>query len=195
MFISSLFVVLSSNPVESVLYLILTFCNAGAVLFFYNLEFFGLIFVIIYVGAIAVLFLFVIMMLNIKVHSSFLGNLKTKNLLLYIVGLLVIYNLLAVIILNLLNAMPFIETKTPIDLYIRTEEFLFDNLSNIDVLGQVFYNYYPLYLPLAGFVLLIALVGVIVLTLHFNKPRKAQLDSRQLSRSDNFISFFYSKSN
>jgi len=188
MFLSSLLVVFSTNPVESVLYLILTFCNAGAVLFLYNLEFFGLIFIIIYVGAIAVLFLFVIMMLNIKIHSSFLGNLNFKNLLLYVTSALVIYNLLAAVSLNLLKVMPFIDTKLPFDVNSRT--FLIDDLNNIDVFGQVFYNYYSLYLPLAGFVLLIALVGVIVLTLHFNKPKKAQIDSRQLSRTDSFISFF-----
>jgi NADH-quinone oxidoreductase subunit J len=57
---------ISVNPVESVLFLILSFCNAAAILFLFNAEFLGLIFMIIYVGAIAVLFLFVIMMLNIK---------------------------------------------------------------------------------------------------------------------------------
>jgi NADH-quinone oxidoreductase subunit J len=196
MVLSSLLVVFSTNPVESVLYLILTFCNAGATLFLYNLEFFGLIFIIIYVGAIAVLFLFVIMMLNIKVRSSFLGSLNFKNGILHIVAILVIYNLLGAICLYLIKAVPFLYTKTPLDINsISSTYLLFDDLNNIDVLGQVFYNYYPLYLPLAGFILLIALVGVITLTLHFNKPKKTQLDSRQLSRSDSFISFFDNRSN
>lgn len=196
MFVSSLLVVFSVNPVESVLYLILTFCNAGVVLFLYNLEFFGLIFVIIYVGAIAVLFLFVIMMLNIKINSSFIGNLNAKNAFLYVVSSLVIYNILAVVCLNLSEVMPFTDTKVPFDANVAVPSILFfDQLNNIDVLGQVFYNYYSLYLPLAGFVLLVALVGVIVLTFHFNKPKKAQIDFRQLSRSDNFISFFNNRGN
>jgi NADH-quinone oxidoreductase subunit J len=63
---SGLLMCTSINPVESVLFLILAFCNAAAILFLFNTEFLGLIFIIIYVGAIAVLFLFVIMMLNIK---------------------------------------------------------------------------------------------------------------------------------
>ncbi len=66
LFFSGLMVAFSTNPVESVLFLILAFCNAAAILFIFHAEFLGLIFIIIYVGAIAVLFLFVIMMLNVK---------------------------------------------------------------------------------------------------------------------------------
>ena len=67
--LSSLFVLLSQNPVHSVLFLILAFCNASGILFLFNAEFLGLVFIIIYVGAIAILFL-VVMMLNVKVYSS-----------------------------------------------------------------------------------------------------------------------------
>ena len=67
---SSVFVLISENPVHSVLFLILTFCNAAAILLLLNVEFLGLIFIIVYVGAIAVLFLFVVMMLNVKIYSS-----------------------------------------------------------------------------------------------------------------------------
>jgi NADH:ubiquinone oxidoreductase subunit 6 (subunit J) len=68
--LSSIFVFISKNPVHSVLFLILTFCNAAGILFLFNAEFLGLVFIIIYVGAIAVLFLFVVMMLNVKIYSS-----------------------------------------------------------------------------------------------------------------------------
>ena len=68
--LSSLFVLISQNPVHSVLFLILAFCNASGILFLFNAEFLGLVFIIIYVGAIAILFLFVVMMLNVKVYSS-----------------------------------------------------------------------------------------------------------------------------
>lgn len=191
MLITGLFVVLSSNPVESVLFLILTFCNAGAMLFLYNLEFFGLIFIIIYVGAIAVLFLFVVMMLNIKLHSSFFGAFQFKNILLCSVCLLLVYIFLMNIYLSLSATFPAlsnynIEQSSLIAPY-------FDSFYNIDVFGQVLYNYYLVYLPLAGFILLIALVGVIALTLQFNRPKKTLLDSKQLSRTDGFLSFFYNK--
>jgi NADH:ubiquinone oxidoreductase subunit 6 (subunit J) len=60
----SFLTVCATNPIYAIMFLILIFCNAGLILFFFNFDFFGLIFIIIYVGAIAVLFLFVIMMLN-----------------------------------------------------------------------------------------------------------------------------------
>ena len=67
--LSSIFVLISKNPVHSVLFLILCFCNAAGILFIFNAEFLGLIFIIVYVGAIAILFLFVVMMLNVKIYS------------------------------------------------------------------------------------------------------------------------------
>jgi NADH-quinone oxidoreductase subunit J len=68
--ITGLFVFLTENPVHSVLFLILTFFNSSGILLLLNAEFLALIFIIVYVGAIAVLFLFVVMMLNIKVAST-----------------------------------------------------------------------------------------------------------------------------
>ena len=193
MLYSALLAAFSRNPVESVLFLILTFCDAGAILFLYNLEFFGLLFIIIYVGAIAVLFLFVIMMLNIKLHSSFFGNLNARNPLLYIVTLFLFF------ILSINFYAYFSISLNDLSDSLLKERVLsiqnFDTFSNLDVLGQVFYNYYLVYLPLAGIILLIALLGAIVLTLNFNKPKKAQLDSKQLSRTDAFLSFFTTKSN
>ena len=64
-----------------------------------------------------------------------------------------------------------------------------DCLSNVDVLGQVLYNYFTPCFLMAGLVLLIAMVGAIVLTLNFSSDRKNELFYRQLSRSDNFLSF------
>ena len=72
--ISAIMVILSKNPVNSVLFLVLTFCNVTSLLFTLELEFIPISFIVIYVGAIAVLFLFVIMMLNIK-----LAELKENN--------------------------------------------------------------------------------------------------------------------
>ena len=64
---SSIMVVNSTNPVHSVLFLILAFCNSAAIILSMGVEFLGLVFIVVYVGAIAVLFLFVVMMLNVKV--------------------------------------------------------------------------------------------------------------------------------
>ena len=72
--VSAILVIASKNPVYSVLFLILSFCNVSALLFLLNLEFLPITFLVVYVGAIAVLFLFVLMMLNIK-----LTELKAEN--------------------------------------------------------------------------------------------------------------------
>ena len=72
--LSGFWVSVSLNPIESVLFLILAFCNTAAILFIFNVEFLGLLFIIIYVGAVAVLFLFIIMMLNIKNQENFVVN-------------------------------------------------------------------------------------------------------------------------
>jgi NADH:ubiquinone oxidoreductase subunit 6 (subunit J) len=67
---------------------------------------------------------------------------------------------------------------------------MIDDLNNIDVMGQVLYNYFLVCFLLAGLILLIALIGSIVLTLRFNTLEEGQLVSRQLARTDNFLSFF-----
>lgn len=189
-----LFVVFSTSPIESVLFLILAFCIAGIILFLFNLDFFGIMFIIIYVGAIAVLFLFVVMMLNIKLQYNFLDRFTFRNILYVLIVLFLLY----VIFLNLYSQIfieiPFLFNSDLLYSHTIIEKDIFDHLNNIKVFGQVLYNYFSLYVPLAGFILLIALVGVIVLTLHFNKFRNKELDFRQLSRSDNFIVFF-NKSN
>jgi len=177
-------VCVSVNPVESVLFLILAFCNAAAILFIFQADFLGLIFIIIYVGAIAVLFLFVIMMLNIK-------NQKKKEEKTDYVSLFLGFSLF-----NLLIAFLFFFFKNVFkkdDLSFVEQDnlmLLIDDLNNIDVMGQFLYNYYLICFLLAGLILLIALIGSIVLTLRFNNSEEGQLVNRQLSRTDNFLSFF-----
>jgi NADH-quinone oxidoreductase subunit J len=181
-----LFVALSTNPISSVIFLILTFCNAAAILFFFNVEFLGVTFVIIYVGAVAVLFLFVVMMINVKLEDSFnkfnisfFFKYLYSSILCFLVGILLIFSTLKIF-----------STQ---DLFLAKYanlEVLFDTLYNIDVLGQSLYNYFLSCFLIAGLVLFIALVGSVVLTLKYNSKLKAQIYSRQLSRSDKFLSFF-----
>lgn len=173
-----LLVFISDNPVHSVLFLILTFCNASAILFLFKVEFLALIFIIIYVGAIAVLFLFVVMMLNVKVFS-------VLNFLYLPFIFLGVFILLVQIFF--LVEKTFFGYSTVISY--NFENFL-DTLNNIDVLGQGLYNYFLICFLLAGLVLLVAMIGAIVLTLNFSSQRKNELVYRQLSRSDNFLSFF-----
>lgn len=184
--LSSLMVAFSANPVESVLFLILTFFNAGAILLMFNAEFLGLIFIIVYVGAIAVLFLFVVMMLNVKIHENIFVKLFKNNLRNSIIGFFFIY-LVSILLFVFLNSI-FNAQSSLVD--VHNGAILFDTLNNIDVLGQVLYNYYLVCFLFAGLILLVALIGAVVLTLRFNRTHKSQITSRQLSRTDNFLSFF-----
>jgi NADH-quinone oxidoreductase subunit J len=165
-----LFVFLSANPMHSVLFLILTFCSAACILFLFSVDFLGLVFVMIYVGAVAILFLFVVMMLDVK--TSLFES--TANMpLIMIVGVF----FLVQVFYFLNKVFSFGEIKS----------FYFENnidaLYNIGSLGQFLYNYFLSCFLIAGIVLLVALIGAIILTLNFNSSRKNQLVSRQLSRS------------
>jgi NADH-quinone oxidoreductase subunit J len=171
--LSSFFVAFSDNAITSIIFLILVFCNAaGVLLFIFNADFLGLIFIVIYVGAIAVLFLFVIMMLPVKDKKTDL--LKKYGLIIF----LLLFCLLFIQSFNFTSQQDFSFLN-----YLYT-----DNLNNITILGQVLFNYYVVCFLMAGIILLIALIGSIVLTLRYNKVINNQLVFRQLSRNNNFLS-------
>ncbi len=189
MILSSFMVFLANNPVHSVLFLILTFCSCGAVLLMFHTEFFGLIFIIIYVGAIAILFLFVVMMLNVKFQkNSFLADNGT-------ISVLIISTICFSVVSYLYNAVNQTFLHDNVSELTSTNQFSvkfneIDQLINIEVLGQVLYNYYIIPFLLSGLILLVALLGAVVLTLKFSEIRKTQFVFRQLSRKDNFLTFF-----
>ena len=180
--LSSIFVLISKNPVHSVLFLILCFCNAAGILFLFNAEFLGLIFIIVYVGAIAILFLFVVMMLNVKVYSS-------DNIIYYLPFLLLLGFVLLLQVYLIFEKVFSNTTFWVVDSPYTFENYI-DNLNSIDVLGQCLYNYYLTCFLLAGLILLVAMVGAIVLTLSFTSVRKNEMPVRQMSRSDKFLAFF-----
>jgi len=192
LFGSGAFVSLSKTSIESVLFLILTFCNAAAILFLLNVEFLGLIFIIIYVGAIAVLFLFVIMMLNVKTEEQNIFSSKDADLQKTLTKFIIlnIFLILSASSVYLFLGNVFLENELYIFQGLYNNIFNFDSLNNIDILGQVLYNYFLVCFLLAGLILLIALIGAIVLTLRFNTFQKKQHVFRQLSRTDNLFSFF-----
>jgi NADH-quinone oxidoreductase subunit J len=163
------------NPIQAVISLILSFCLAMCCLLFLNFDFFAIIFLIIYVGAIAVLFLFVVMMINIK-------NIGEENELYMSTSELIVIGLL---IFEYFFGSVF-QGKENLSEYERT----FDSISTIDVLGQTLYNYFLPCFLIIGLVLLVALVGCIVLTLKFNAIKKSQYTFRQLARTENFLTYF-----
>ena len=181
--LSSIFVFISTNSVYSVLFLILAFCNSSAILLLFSAEFLGIIYVIIYVGAIAVLFLFVVMMLNTKNTKKISSD-----------SYLYLFAIFSFFLLGVFEIFFFFDDFIFDSFFVfnsngSSYEFFFDNLTNIDVLGQALYNYFLVCFLIAGFILLVAMLGAIVLTLNFNSSRKNELVSRQLSRSDNFLGF------
>lgn len=169
-------VIFSSNPVHSVLFLILSFCVSSAILLLFKIDFLGILFVIIYVGAIAVLFLFVVMMLNVKVF-------EINSLYLIVLPLLILFIALnSTFLTDLLNAGYIVPVE-----YSCVESI--DSFNNIDLLGQIFFGYFITIFLLSGIVLLVAMLGAIILTLTLKSKRTSELSSRQLSRVGSIESF------
>jgi NADH-quinone oxidoreductase subunit J len=176
----SILVILSKNPVYSVLFLVIIFLCSSGILILFNVDFLSLLFIIIYVGAIAVLFLFVVMMLDLKVRGF------SYNEIFYI--LLSIF--LSFLFYVTIHYFSFFEMINPDFVAFYLFEKTIDSLSNIDIFGQFLYNYFVPCFLIAGIILLVAMIGAITLTLKYKSHRKNEMTSRQLSRTDSFLSFF-----
>jgi NADH-quinone oxidoreductase subunit J len=173
--LSAISVISSQNPVHSVLFLILAFCNSAAILLAMGVEFLGLIFIVVYVGAIAVLFLFVVMMLNVKMShkSSGLYSLMPVG---GFVGLTLFFEL------GLVLKQSNFSSLSNIGNYVYTDWLQFDSINNLEAFGQVLYTYYVYYFLLAGVILLIAILGAIVLTMQVQTNVKRQRIYEQVAR-------------
>ena len=174
MLLSSLMVISTKNPVHSVLFLILAFLNAAGIFVILHAEFLAMILIIVYVGAVAVLFLFVVMMLDIKT------TIEKSNILQYLpIGLFIGFVFIAELVIVLIN------TKLELsNMQILSNPLnKFAELSNTKAIGSVLYTDYILHFQLAGVILLIAMIGSIVLTLRERTGVKRQSVVEQLSRS------------
>ena len=180
---SAIMVISARNPVHSVLFLILVFCNSAGLLILLEAEFLALIFIVVYVGAIAVLFLFVVMMLNVKIteiQDEVLQYLPIGGLI-GIVFLLEIFLIIEGDFVSLIN--PNQDDIVYIDWFAQI-----DSISNIQTLGNVLYTDYVLFFLLAGVILLIAMVGAIVLTMSTRSSLRRQFIYQQVSRDfDNAV--------
>ena len=174
--ISALIVISSVNPVHSVMFLILTFFNASGILLLLEAEFLAIRFIIVYVGAIAVLFLFVVIMLNIKISEL------TNSLYQYlpIGGLIGFVFLIEIFLIIDSDLIPVLSNLTTTCLV--NWSFFFDHLTNTQRIGQLIYTYCFYAFILAGAVLLIALIGAIVRTLQSNNKIYRQYIYQQISR-------------
>ena len=171
--LSSLMVISTKNPVHSVLFLILAFLNAAGIFVILHAEFLAMILIIVYVGAVAVLFLFVVMMLDFKT------SLEKDNILQYmpiglLIGLVFIAELVIVLINTRLDLSNIQILSNPLD--------NFSDQSNTEAIGSILYTNYVLYFQLSGVILLVAMVGSIVLTLRDREGVKRQIISEQVDR-------------
>jgi NADH-quinone oxidoreductase subunit J len=182
--VSSALVITVKNPVHSVLFLILSFIASAGLLFLLEIEFISLIFIVVYVGAIAVLFLFVVMMLDIKITES------DKNYLKYFpVGSFLGLAFLGEILFIVFDS--FESNPQRFIMYSDWSDVVY-SITNVQVLGQVLYTTYFLYFLIAGLILLVAMLGAIVLTLTFDKKARTQTIYRQVSRNFNNAIFLTS---
>jgi NADH-quinone oxidoreductase subunit J len=170
--VSAAMVVSSRNPVHSVLFLILAFFNAAALFLIAEAEFLAMILVIVYVGAVAVLFLFVVMMLDVnfaELRSGFQRYLPVGAT----VGVILFVEL--VLVLGGWRIAP-----DAITLRFAPSP---SNVSNTAALGRIIYTDYVLLFQTAGLILLVAMIGAIVLTLRDRKTSRHQSIRVQTSRT------------
>jgi NADH-quinone oxidoreductase subunit J len=169
---SAVMVVVSRNPVHSVLFLILAFVNASGLFVLMGAEFLAMMLVVVYVGAVAVLFLFVIMMLDVdfsQLREGFIEYLPVG----LVIGGIFMFELLLIVGSWLIQP----GTAKAITAAIPT------NVSNTEALGLVLYTKYIHYFQLAGMVLLVAMIGAIVLTLRHKANVKRQNINVQNART------------
>jgi NADH-quinone oxidoreductase subunit J len=172
---SAFMVIASRNPVHSVLFLILAFVNAAGLFVLMGAEFLAMILVVVYVGAVAVLFLFVVMMLDVdfaQLRQGFQSYLP--------IGVVLAGILLAELIMVMLTfaiepgALRHASGAAPASAVL---------VSNTEAIGRVLYTQYVYYFQAAGMILLVAMVGAIVLTLRHKPGVKRQDISAQVARN------------
>ena len=172
---SALMVIASKNTVHAVFFLILDFISVGCLFIMIGAEFLGMIMLIVYVGAVAVLFLFVVMMLNVaeQKQSWFRGLKKSTHI---PVGLIVSI----IILLEVLVVIGGWKYKAN---FISTDAIAIDsNFSNTHQLGNVLYTDYIYLFQIAGIILLLSMIGAIVLTYRKREGVKKQSYINQISR-------------
>jgi NADH-quinone oxidoreductase subunit J len=165
-------VIAARNPVHSVLYLILAFVNAAGLFMLMGAEFLAMMLIVVYVGAVLVLFLFVVMMLDVdfaELRQGFLQYLPIGVL----VGVVFFFELWLVVGAWVIGPGLPQAISSPIP----------GNLTNTEALGRVLYTEYVYYFQTSGLVLLVAMIGAIVLTLQHKPNIKRQNISDQVART------------
>ena len=171
---SALMVIASKNTIHAVFFLILDFISVGCLFIMIGAEFLGMIMLIVYVGAGAVLFLFVVMMLNVaEQKQSWFRGLKSTHIPVGLIVSLVILSEILVVIGGWKYKANFISTDSII---------IDSNFSNTHQLGSVLYTDYIYLFQIAGIILLLSMIGAIVLTYRKREGVKRQSYINQISR-------------
>ena len=174
-----IFVIFSKNPVNSVLFLVLAFLNSTFLFILIGAEFVGIILAIVYIGAVAILFLFVVMMLDIQKVTLML-NIKKY------VPIAVVFA--SIILAEIIYLTVYKTTKVNPDIIIKYE-------NNTEQIGDVLYTTYFIDFQLSGIVLLLAMIGAIVLT-HVYRPsiKRQNIDKQNTTSSTNRVQLVKIKS-
>lgn len=166
---SAFLVITLKNPVHSVLFLIFAFFNAAGLFIMLGAEFIAMMLVIVYVGAVAVLFLFIVMMMNIKIEEVRQGFVKNAILGLVLSGIIFVQMYVA-----LSNSIKFVPSSC---------NDLASSLTNTEQLGMVLYTDCFIVFQLSGLILLAAMIGAIVLTITHTQGVRRQNITNQLMRT------------
>ena len=173
--VSAIMVTASKNTVHSVFFLILDFISISCLFIMIGAEFLGMIMLIVYVGAVAVLFLFVVMMLNVAQQKNqwFLSKTSSSHIPIGIIISTIIFFELIIVIGG---------WKYKPDLVNAKDISIMSDVSNTHLLGQVLYTDYIHVFQISGMILLIAMIGAIVLTYRQREGVKKQSYIKQISR-------------
>jgi NADH-quinone oxidoreductase subunit J len=171
---SALMVIVSKNTVHAVFFLILDFISVGCLFIMIGAEFLGMIMLIVYVGAVAVLFLFVVMMLNVaEQKQSWFRGLKSTHIPIGLIVSIIILSEVLVVIGGWKYKSNFISTDSIV---------INSNFSNTHQLGSVLYTDYIYLFQIAGIILLLSMIGAIILTYRKREGVKTQSYINQISR-------------
>nr|YP_010428670.1 NADH dehydrogenase subunit 6 [Toona sinensis]USO20513.1 NADH dehydrogenase subunit 6 [Toona sinensis] len=169
--VSGLMVVRAKNPVHSVLFFIPVFCDTSGLLLLLGLDFFAMIFPVVYIGAIAVLFLFVVMMFHIQIaeiHEEVLRYLPVSG----IIGLIFWWEMFFILDNETIPLLPTQRNTTSLRYTVYAGKVR--SWTNLETLGNLLYTYYSVWFLLSSLILLVAMIGAIVLTMHRTTKVKRQ---------------------
>jgi NADH-quinone oxidoreductase subunit J len=177
---SSFMVIIAQHPVFSLLFLVASFIFASFLLLLLECEFLALLFIVVYVGAIAILFLFAIMMLESKLVNLSKNKIKYFPIS-FIFSIFLVLPLIS-ILTSRFNDIDLSANSFYVNNYQNWFD-LIDSTNDVNAYGQVLYSYFVLQFLIAGLILLLVLIGVIYLTNSFDKHTLQQSSFKQLSRT------------